>query len=258
MGPGDLHAERYGALGGQEGDLQLPAGPHPPVVCLLHGGFWRLPYGRDQLDAVARDLAIRGFAVWNLEYRRIGAPATDGRSILADVAAGIGHLAELAARGVDLDLDRVLVVGHSAGGQLALWAAAQGRRDPAPEPRVRIVGVAGLAALTDLAYAHELGPGTGADAIAAFLGGTPREQPDRCAQASPRALLPLGLPQLILHGDADPAVPVALARAYVQAARDAGDRVDYRELSGVGHMAFIDPASGAHAALCAWLAQFQA
>jgi len=249
MGPGDRYRHRYGALDGQEGDLWLPAEPHPPVLCLLHGGFWRMPYGREQMDALARDLAGRGFAVWNLEYRRMGAPGTDGRDILADVAAGIGHLAALAARGADLDLDRVLLIGHSAGGQLALWAGARQRVDPAPG--VRVAGVAGLAPLADLARAHALD--AGADAIAAFLGGAPRDQPARCAQASPMALVPLGLPHLIVHGDADTMVPVALSREYVQAARQAGDPVDYRELPGVGHMELIVPGGPAHAALCAWL-----
>jgi acetyl esterase/lipase len=113
-------------------------------VCLLHGGFWRMPYGRDEMDAIARDLAARGFAVWNLEYRRVGAPGGGWPGTLDDVGAGIDHLATLVGEGVNLDLERVAVVGHSAGGQLALWSASRA------SPRVRVAAAAGLAPVADL------------------------------------------------------------------------------------------------------------
>lgn len=98
---------RYGSAPGQEGDLLLPSTSRPPVICLLHGGFWRMPYGRDQMTDVARDLAARGFAVWNLEYRRVGAPGGGWPGTLDDVGAGIAYLARLVADGIDLDLGRV-------------------------------------------------------------------------------------------------------------------------------------------------------
>src|SRR5689334_12013129 len=115
----------YGLSADQVGDLHLPGEPRPPVVCLLHGGFWRMPYGKDQMTPLADDLASRGFAVWNLEYARLGGAATAWPATMDDVAAGIDHLEVLADEGVDLDLERVTVVGHSAGGHLALWVAAQ-------------------------------------------------------------------------------------------------------------------------------------
>lgn len=116
----------YGPSADQEADLYLPSSTMPPVVCLLHGGFWRMPHGRDQMDAIARDLAAHGFAVWNLEYRRLGAPGGGWPGTLDDAAAGIDHLASLPALGFDIELGRIAIAGHSAGGHLALWAAGRG------------------------------------------------------------------------------------------------------------------------------------
>jgi acetyl esterase/lipase len=212
-----------------------------------------MPYGRDQMTAIARDLARRGFAVWNLEYRRLGTSTGGWPGTFDDATAGIGHLARLAAGGVDLDLDRVAVVGHSAGGHLALWSAARERREGpgGAAERVLIRAAVGLAPVADLVRAHELGLGGGA--VAELLGGTPTGQAARYQAASPRAMLPLGVTQLVIHGVEDDVVPVEMARSYTRAARIAGDRVDLLELSGTGHMDFLDPASAAHAALCDFL-----
>src|SRR6266850_1075616 len=148
-----VRTERYGPFEDQEGDLFLPAGPRPAVVCLLHGGFWRMPHGRGQMTAIAQDLARRGLAVWNLEYRRLGASTGGWSGTFDDATAGIGHLASLVADGIDLDLDRVTVVGHSAGGHLALWSAARRRSDSRKSgvaERVRIRAAVGLAPVADL------------------------------------------------------------------------------------------------------------
>lgn len=226
----------------------------PAVVCLLHGGFWRMPYGREQMSAIATDLASRGYAVWNIEYRRIGSPGGGWPGTLEDAAAAIDHLAALAAAGeVDLDLHRVAVVGHSAGGHLALCASARrGAADGRFAPRkVFPAAVAGLAAVVDLPTTFALNSGN--NAVSALLGGSPSERPIRYAQASPLGLVPLRVRQLILHGTKDDALPVELSREYVKAARRAGDSVDYVELPGMGHMEYLDPASQAHDALCEWL-----
>ncbi|HTA65278.1 MAG TPA: alpha/beta hydrolase [Xanthomonadaceae bacterium] len=249
------HAVRtipYGLLPSQVGDLYLPQTSLPPVVCLLHGGFWRMPYRRDELDAIAQDLAVRGFAVWNLEYRRLGEPGGGWPGTFEDVAAGIDHLAILVDEGADLDLHRVIVAGHSAGGHLALWAATGGSSHGIHGPsRVRPIAAAGLAAVADLASGFALGAGNGA--VAGFLGGSPDDFPERYVAASPMARLPLGVRQLILHGTLDAALPIEIARGYVAAARASGDRIDYVELADAGHMDFLDPLSQAHAEFCAWL-----
>lgn len=235
---------RYGPSSARAADLYLPGSTRPPVVCLLHGGFWRMPYGRDQLAAVAMDLACRGLAVWNLGYSRLGAgggwPAT-----ARDVSAGIDHLVALSEEGIDLDLDRVAVVGHSAGGHLALCEG--GRRGGDGTGRVTLRAVVGLAPLADLTRAHDLR--LGADAVAEFVGASPEQAPELYRAASPAERLPLGVQQLILHGTADDAVPIDLSRHYVRAARVAGDVAELVELAGAGHMDFLEPASEAHAAL---------
>jgi acetyl esterase/lipase len=217
----------------------------------MHGGFWRMPYGRDQMTPIAEDLVARGFAVWNLEYRRLGAPGAGWPATMDDVPAGIGHLASLPAAGVSLDLDRVAVAGHSAGGQLALWAAARSRSHGDHTRRVRLRAAAGLAPIADLAGAYERR--VGGEVVAELMGGTPSECPDRYRRASPIEMLPLNVRQLILHGTVDDAVPIQLFRDYTRSAAAAGDAVELIELPATGHMAFLDPRSDAHAVLCRWL-----
>lgn len=235
----------YGQADAQAGDLHLPFRPHPPVVCLLHGGFWRMPYGREQMEAMAQDLVARGYAVWNLGYRRLGEPGGGWPGTCDDVAHGVDHLARLVATGTSLDLTQVAVAGHSAGGQLALWLA--GRRDAVVPVQLAI----GLAPISDLAGAHALALGKGA--ATELLGGGPTDVPERYAAASPRARLPASVRQVLIHGRDDDAVPVQMSRDYVAAARAAGSDAALVELPGVGHMDFLNPDSAAHAALCAQL-----
>lgn len=250
---GSFQTFKYGPLESQEGDLHLPHATRPPVVCLLHGGFWRMPYGRDELGAVASDIAARGYAVWNIEYRRLGAPGGGWPGTLNDVASAVDHLATLAADGIELDLGRVVVVGHSAGGHLALWVSARKRHSFFDAPaRVRPVAAAGLAAVADLARTWAIGAGSGA--VNELIGGGPDQHADRYAAASPIELLPLGARQLVIHGNKDEALPADLSRGYAAAAKAAGDDVAYVELPDAGHMDFLDPCSKAHAALCEWLA----
>jgi acetyl esterase/lipase len=243
---------RYGAAPSQLGDLHLPKAPRPPVICLLHGGFWRLPYARDQYTPIAEDLVARGYAAWNLEYRRIGEAGGGWPNTIQDVADGIDHLATLKAEGTDLDLSSVVTVGHSAGGHLALWAAGPRRLTPeAPAPRVRIMAAVGQAPAADLKRIYEIGS---SNRVAPELtGGTPTQYPERYAAASPRALLPLGVPQLVVHGSEDDLVPVAMGREYVAAAKHAGDIAEFIEFPGMGHFEHLDPKGAAWAAVTDWL-----
>jgi len=224
----------YGPRDDQVADLRIPEGHGPhPVAVLIHGGFWRSHWTRDIMEGLAVDLAGRGWATWNLEYRRVGTgggwPAT-----LEDIAAGTDYL-ETLATDLPLNLDRVVAIGHSAGGQLALWAAA--RRDPGT--RISLSAAVGLAPVSDLVAGYQQGIGDGA--VENFMARSPTSGPDRYAAASPAELLPLEVPQIIIHGNADDAVPVAMSRHYVTAAVAAGDTVKYHELDGADHMSLIDP-----------------
>jgi acetyl esterase/lipase len=141
---------------------------------------------------VAKDLAWRGFAVWNLEYRREGDTRGGWPATLDDVATGINHLASLVDTGIYMDLEQVVVVGHSAGGQLALWAGAgRTRTARSLSVRVQVIAVAGLAPVTDLADAFHFGSGN--ESVSAFIGGSPQQFPDRYQMASPMQLLPIGI-----------------------------------------------------------------
>ncbi len=247
-----VRTERYGPHVDQIGDLYIPSRLRPPIICLLHGGFWRMPYGRDQMSALAQDLAERGFAVWNLEYRRSGINGGGWPYSFEDVTKGLEHLSHLAGE-VEIDLSRLVVVGHSAGGQLALVSATIDwkREIHHGNSGNRIAAIVGQAPLVDLIQAYELG--VGGSAIADYFGGSPHERYSQYLQASPIMRLPLGIPQLILHGTADDVVPFDLSRGYVQAARNSGDQAELIELAGLGHMDFLDPSSAAHTALCSWL-----
>jgi acetyl esterase/lipase len=238
---------RYGSHFHQFGDLHLPGGDGPfPVAVLLHGGFWREQHSLELDDDLARDLVRRGWAAWNVEYRRVGEVSGGGYpATLEDVAAAIDFLATVEA---PLDLARVVAIGHSAGGQLALWAAAR------PSAAVALAGVVAQAGVTDL-RAAERDP-DGEEAIARFVGGYAADVPERYADASPIERLPIGVPQLLVHGTDDVRVPVDMSRRYAEAARAAGDDVELVERPGEDHFVHLDPGGGAWADVVGWLARF--
>jgi acetyl esterase/lipase len=240
----------YGSDSSQVGELFLPSGTGPHCVAVvIHGGYWRARYDRSLMTAVCVDLAAHGIAAWNLEYRRVGGgggwPAT-----LLDVAAGVDLLPELDA---PLDLERVLAIGHSAGGQLAFWAAARATlpaEAPGAEPRVAIRGAVSQAGVLDLTLAAGLTPSS---APTRALLGDPKDNYERYVLASPRERLPLDLPQLVLHGDRDDTVSLRIATSYASAARNAGDACELRVLTHTGHFEHIDPGSQAWHVAREWL-----
>lgn len=220
------HTHRYGSGPEHQADLLLSAGLEPHgVAVLLHGGFWGARYTRTIMGALAVDLARRGWATWNVEYRRIGSGG-GAQQTLADVRAAIDALRELDGA---LLTERLLVIGHSAGGQLALCAAA------APA----VAAVVSLAGVCDLVVAAE--EGIGDDAVVRFIGAGPEDRPDEYRLADPLQRLPTGVPVLLVHGDADTRVPVQQSRDYAAAAQTSGDRCELIELTGVDHFALIDP-----------------
>ncbi len=248
---------RYGPHRSQRADLHLPpgGGPHP-VIVLIHGGSWRKRYGSFVMRALAADLVRGRWAVWNIEYRRLGEgggwPAT-----FADTAAAIDHLEHLSS---PLDLARTTAVGHSAGGHLALWAAgraklpADGAAQLGGRPRVSVAQVVSLAGVCDLAGAYRDWHG---GAVRALMGGSPAEVPERFALGDPLVQVPLAAPALLVHGRLDETVSVRLSRAYARAARAAGGDVELVEIDGAAgrHRAYIDPRGSAWATVARWLAR---
>ncbi len=208
-------------------------------------------YGRIVMRGLAGDLVRRGWAVWNIEYRRVG-DAGGWPATFADVGAAIDHLVDLHA---PLDLDQgVTLIGHSAGGHLALWAAGRERlAHGAPghidgEPPVRITRVIAQAGVCDLAGAYRRWRG---GAVRALMGGPPESFPERYGAGDPMQLLPLKMPALLVHGTLDETVSVELARNYESAARAAGGEVELVEIPGYAgrHRAHIDPRGEAWAAV---------
>ncbi len=233
---------RYGPDPEQVANLHLPAregGPWPAVV-LVHGGFWRDRFDRTTLTPLANDLAVRGYVAWNIEYRRVGRAGGGWPGTFDDVAAAADALYDVP----EADPARTVVVGHSAGGQLALWLAAARRSGTR---RLRPRAAVSLAGVVDLERAARDGLGSGA--VEDLLGGGPDDLPERYAQASPAALAPLGIPQLIVHGGLDDAVPPALSRSYAAAAHEAGDRVELLEFPDAGHFDVVDPGHASWAAV---------
>lgn len=237
--------DRYGPLPLQQGQWWVPpnAGGRLPTVVLVHGGFWRPGYDRSLEDAVAADLSGRGFLVWNLDYRPADAPWP---ATLTDVAAGFDHLA-VGTHAALVDPARIAVVGHSAGGHLALWLAARGQL-PGSAPGAAAtatyrpalaIGQAPVAALAEAA-AQQLGGG----AVQSLLGGSPGAVPDRYALADPIALLPTGVPTVCIHGRDDATVPASQSETYVRAATAAGDAARLVLVPG-GHFEHLDPTSQA-------------
>jgi acetyl esterase/lipase len=236
----------YGSGPDRHGELLVPAGAPPaagwPVVVTIHGGYWRQRYDASLMDPLAADLAGRSWAVWNLEYRRVRGAGGWPRTF-DDVEAGVAALGGLAA---PLDLERVVVVGHSAGGHLALVLLGRASRAPA------IAAVAALAPVADLRAAHAAGLSD--HAVRELLGGDPDDAPARWAAADPLTHVGHGVPVLLVHGTADEDVPLAQSEAYEAVARAAGDPVTF-ERGAWDHMELIDPASSAWTSTRTWLAR---
>ncbi len=243
---------RYGPDRSHFCERFTPRGDGPfAVVVLLHGGFWRARYDRTLAWPLAADLLERGRAVWNIEYRRLG-NGGGWPETFEDVAAALDLLAALDDE--RLDLSAPVAVGHSAGGQLALWAAGRaGLPDDAPGagPRLRLAGAVAQAGVVDLAEAARLRLSDGV--VLELLGGGPEERQERYALASPAERLPLGVRSLVVTGSEDGTVPPALSEAYAAAAQAAGDDCELAVVPGEGHLEHLEPGSQVWRAVTEWL-----
>lgn len=246
-GPGPDHLAEVWWPGSSE---PAPAGFPPALVLVVHGGFWQAEWDRLHARPMAAALADAGHVVGSVEYSRCGPDGAGGwPGTFDDVAAATDRLPGM-IMGVapgQVHSAELVLVGHSAGGQLALWAAAR-HRLPASSPwhrpdRGAVHGVVALAPVAALARADREDIGEGA--VADLLGGHVAEVPDRYAAVDPSALLPSGAPSVVVHGDQDRQVPIAHSRSYVQDARAAGDDTTLVELPGTEHFALIDPLSAA-------------
>jgi acetyl esterase/lipase len=246
----------YGKLDCQFGDLRIPAlasGRRAPLVVFLHGGWWKseydLTYGGHLCNALKRD----GIASWSIEYRRVGNEGGGWPGTFQDVAAGFDFVGGL-AKDYPVDVSRVVVLGHSAGGHLAFWLAGrqhvhEGSAVYLPRPSVPIHGAIGLAGAVDLrltidlagyfTFAHDK------DEVYDLMGGSPRQYPERYGAGNPGDLLPLNVPQILLQGTEDSQIPPELPGRWASQARKGGDSVTVTMLKGMGHFDVVDPESAA-------------
>ncbi len=236
----------YGPDSLQFGDLRLPDGPGPfPVAVVIHGGCWVARFATLQNStALADALRDAGVATWNIEYRRLDSPGGGWPHTFLDAARATDHLRALAAR-YPLDLGRVVTVGHSAGGQLAVWLAAAervpaasevARRDP-----LRVVGAVALAGVMDLADFRSYSRNSCGDVVDPLMGGSPQQHPERYSAGSPVALLPLRVPHVQVVGSNDRVVPPAARVAHDSAARATGSPFELIVLEGLGHHELLSP-----------------
>jgi acetyl esterase/lipase len=249
---GEARRIGYGTDPLQFGELRVPAtkGPHP-VAIVVHGGCWEAKLGDLDPRAVAMDnmrplasaLTEAGIATWNIEYRRLDNEGGGWPGTFQDVAHAADFLHTL-QRDHQLDLARVISIGHSAGGHLAMWLAARPKLAKTSELYVdnplRLIGVVDLDGPADLKAALPLQqPVCGRPVITDLMGGSPEERPARYRDGSPIELLPLGVPQAFFAGQ----MFVAHVAPYAEAAKRAGDNVQTAPFPQAGHFVFIDPKS---------------
>ncbi len=227
------HRLAYGTDPNQFGDLRLPGGSGPfPAVMNIHGGFWRAKYDLLHAGHLCAALTRKGVATWNLEYRRVGNSGGGWPGTFEDIGNGYRFLPQIAKQ-YKLDASRMLVMGHSAGGQLAVCLAAH---------EAAVKRAVSLAGLVDLQRTFELHLSN--DAVVEFLGGKPDEVPEHYQEADPMRLT-VSAGQILIHGTKDDTVPPAFSGKYVEAKRKKGEKAKLVEIANADHFDLIDPRSAA-------------
>ena len=249
-GPAPTAHVAYGAAPSQFAEFFAPAGPGPhPVAAIVHGGCWTKQFGGiTQMRNMAGALAAQGIAVWNIEYRRYDEEGGGYPGMYQDVGTAMDRLRTLAPQ-YQLDLARVVLVGHSAGGHLAQWAGARARlpksspvyvADPLLVPVV--ISLGGLADLRNEATLIQ----TSCDRSTAQLAGQPSaERPDVYVDTSPAELLPAGVRTVLIHGELDTIAPLRAGEDYARRARAAGDQAEVILLPGASHYDEVSSTSNA-------------
>ncbi|GAA3054839.1 hypothetical protein GCM10010464_19430 [Pseudonocardia yunnanensis] len=285
-GPRTVRTVAYGPHPSQVGELYLPEGSGPfPGVVLVHGGFWTAMWDRRQILPVVEDLLSLGIAVYNVDYRRVGEEGGGWPGTFADVAAAVDTIV-----GIDpaVDAERIVLVGHSAGGHLATWAGLRGALPTGAvgaDPVARPVGVVSLSGVLDLVAADGEKFGTALEdmdaepiwgappparpevwpAVAAavtggivplLVGAHADKDSERFAVTSPAQMRASGVPVLALHGDADEAVPASYSRAFAESITAQGGQAEFVECAGGRHFDTVDPANPEiWPAVRAWIAE---
>ncbi len=225
----------YGPDANQFGEIRVPKTKGPfPVVMNIHGGFWRAKYDLAHAGHLCAALTAKGIATWNIEYRRVGNKGGGWPGSFEDVRNAYRYLAQIRQK-YNLDPAKLVVMGHSAGGQLAVCLAAH---------EASVKNVLSLAGVLDLQQAYTLHLSN--DAVVEFMGGKPSEVPEHYREADPmRESMSHSTVQWLIHGAGDDTVPSTFSREYAQAKKSAGEDVHYLEISTAGHFDLIDPRSNA-------------
>jgi len=238
----------YGDEELQIGELRTPLSQDTfPLVIFIHGGCWLSDYNLDHVSAVCADLVEAGYAVWTPEYRRVGDEGGGYPNTFKDIQASVNYARTLADI-YPLDLENVVVIGHSAGGHLALWLATQQKitknsrlYNPNPLP---LKGVISLAGITDLAAYDKVGNDC-STAVVKLMDGTAMAKKDSYYKGSPINLLPTNIPMRLVHGDQDNIVPISQSEAFAAKAKASRDDVEILTIKGGGHFDMVSPHSAA-------------
>jgi len=238
----------YGTEPSQFAELRFPSGRGPfPLLFVVHGGFWQSRYDLSHIGHLCAAFTAKGMITCNIEYRRIGNPGGGWPGTFQDISLATRNMLQTRSSDPRFDPARTAIIGHSAGGHLALWLAGRHRINKGSplhsDQKQALTSVVSLAGVSDLrlAWKQKLGHGT----VTRLMGGTPAEQPERYDAGSPIELLPTGARQVLVHGTADDTVPVSQSEAYVEKAEKLGDRPTLVKLDSIGHYELIDPESEA-------------
>jgi acetyl esterase/lipase len=239
---------RYGDDPNQFVELRFPSGKGPfPLLFVVHGGFWRSVYDLSHVGTLCAALTSKGIITCNIEYRRIGNPGGGWPGTFQDISLATQKILRTTSRDPRFDRARTVIIGHSAGGHLALWLAGSQQISKESllhtDRRLALDGAISLAGVCDLrlAWKQMLGHGV----VTRLMGGTPDEHPDRYDAGSPIELLPNGSRHVLVHGTDDDTVPISQPEAFVERADKLGDRSTLVKLDGIGHYELIDPGSEA-------------